>query len=361
MRIKKLNKRFLQETNGRVKIISWPTYDWKIPLKQRPQHIAESLSYSDKIYYIFTTRNAYDKLHTPTKISKNLLLHCDFWSIAKDMDLIHVYANDPLLNKRMFRKIEKLKKKIIYEILDDFSPDLQGGNSARIKKRHVYALKSKFVTSTIATSQPLLDKAIKAGADAKSTIYIPNGCDTSHFQLKKLNTKSKFVVGYFGALASWVDFDIIDYIAKSKPEWTIDLIGIDYDGSLAKSKILRNSNIHYAGIVPYENLPNLIDFNVAILPFKLNAITIGTSPIKIYEYLASGFPVVSTPLPECLKIPSVRIAKGASDFLNKIELEGESDSNFLRIQRRNFAELHSWQKRSNKLIQFLESSKIDNS
>jgi glycosyltransferase involved in cell wall biosynthesis len=275
------------------------------------------------------------------------------------MDFIHVYANDPQLNKKIFKKIEKLKKRIIYEILDDFSPDLQGGNSAKIKERHVYALSSKLVTLTIATSQPLMDNAIKAGADVKSTIYIPNGCDTSHFQLKELSTTNKFIVGYFGALASWVDYDIIDHVAKSKPNWTIHLIGIDYDGSLAKSNILRNSNIHYEGIVPYANLPNQINFNVAILPFKLNAITIGTSPIKVYEYLASGFPVVSTPLPECVKIPSVRIARGASEFLSKIESEGESDSFFLRNQRRNYAEFHSWQKRSNKILQFLESSKID--
>jgi teichuronic acid biosynthesis glycosyltransferase TuaH len=360
-RIKKQNLSFLQEVSNRITVISWPTYDWNIPLKQRPQHIAESLSQSGKVYYIFTTRNAYDKLYNPIKLANNLLLHCDFWSIAKDVDFIHVYANDPLLNKRMFKKIEKLKKKIIYEILDDFSPDLQGGNSLKIKKRHNYALKSKFVTLTIATSQPLLDKAIAAGADKESTIYIPNGCDTLHFQLKKMKTKNKFIVGYFGALASWVDYEIIEHIAKSKPEWTIRLIGIDYDGSLPKSKILRNSNIHYAGIIPYEKLPSQIDFDVAILPFKLNTITQGTSPIKIYEYLASGFPVVSTPLPECLVIPSVSVAKDASEFLGKIQSEGDNDSNFLRDQRRKYAELQSWKHRSDSIIQFLESSKIVNS
>jgi teichuronic acid biosynthesis glycosyltransferase TuaH len=348
------NKLYLEEIENQVSIISWPTYDWNIPLMQRPQHIARSLGMSDKINYIFTTRNHYDNLKLPLKISKNLLLHCDFWSIAHEIDYIHIYATDPQVNLRIFKKIEKLGKKIIYEILDDFSPDLQGGNSRSIRKRHIYALRSSRVNLIVATSQKLLNSAIVDGANAKDIAYIPNACDTQHFELKKARLNEKLVIGYFGALASWFDYEILEYIVKHRPEWTIKLIGIDYDGSLIKSNILRHSNILYLGVIPYGELPKNIDFDVAILPFKINQITIHTSPVKIYEYLASGFPVVSTSLPECQNIPDVTLAKNAEEFLRKIEFEAKTDTDSKRRERRKYAQTQSWDKRAATIIDFLE-------
>lgn len=94
---------------------------------------------------------------------------------------------------------------------------------------------------------------------------------------------------------------------------------MDYDGSIWKSGILSQENIRYLGAVDYQSLPSEIQFTVAILPFKVNDITISTSPIKIYEYLASGFPVVSAPLPECEAISHVSIGVGYEDFEEKIK------------------------------------------
>jgi hypothetical protein len=85
---------------------------------------------------------------------------------------------------------------------------------------------------------------------------------------------------------------------------------------------------------------------VAILPFKVNDITVSTSPIKIYEYLASGFPVVSTPLPECEAISHVSIGIGQEDFEEKIERAIAADNTKIRAERRSFAIEHSWKARA---------------
>jgi hypothetical protein len=326
-----------------INFISWPTYDWNIPLKQRPQHIAENLAMIDGVQYIFCTKNYYDSLVGVRRLSKNLYLVKNFWKYAKLCTHVHVYATDPTLTLRLFKRIEKMKKPIFYEILDEIHEDLQGKVSKSVVTRHSYALASKQVTKIIITAKNMENK-LPGNARAK-LCYIPNACDANHFRMQEIPSEKR-VVGYFGALASWVDYELISFLAKRNPDWTINLIGMDYDGSIWKSGILSQENVRYLGAVDYQNLPSEIQFTVAILPFKVNDITISTSPIKIYEYLSSGFPVVSTPLPECEAISHVSIGIGYEDFEEKIKSAIVVDGTKNRIERRSFAIEQSWKARA---------------
>ena len=324
-------------------IISWPTYDWNIPLKQRPQHIAEELAKIDGVQYLFCTKNYYDSLIGVKRLSQSLFLVNNFWKYSKLCKYVHVYATDPNLTLRKFKKIEKLNKLIIYEILDEIHEDLQGRVSKSVISRHNYALTSDKVQKIIVTARNMEDK-LPQNVRNKVT-YIPNACDSNHFLMQEIQNKNK-VIGYFGALASWVDYELISYLARRNPDWTIKLIGIDYDGSIWKSGVLSHENVRYLGVVDYQRLPSEIQFSVAILPFKINEITISTSPIKIYEYLASGFPVVSTPLPECEAISHVSIGIGHKGFEEKIKSAILSDSTSYRATRRSFAMQQSWKARA---------------
>jgi hypothetical protein len=331
--------KFSETTN----FISWPTYDWNIPLKQRPQHIAEQLAMIDGVQYIFCTKNYYDSLGGVQRLSKNLYLVDNFWKYSKVCTYVHVYATDPTLTLRRFKKIEKLNKPIIYEILDEIHEDLQGKVSKSVITRHSYALASKKVAKIIITAKNMENKLPQTVRPKIQ--YIPNACDSNHFLMQEIPIEKK-VVGYFGALASWVDYELISFLAKRNPGWTIKLIGMDYDGSIWKSGILNQENVTYLGVVDYQSLPSEIPFSVAILPFRVNDITISTSPIKIYEYLSSGFPVVSTPLPECESISYVSIGIGYEDFEEKIKSAMVVDSTKNRDERRSFAIEHSWKARA---------------
>ena len=337
----------LARLRGSTSFISWPTYDWGMPLKQRPQHIAEKLSMIDGIEYIFCTKNSYDSLVGVRRLSKSLYLVDNFWKYSKMCTYIHVYASDPTLKLRNFKKIEKLNIPIVYEILDEIHEDLQGRVSKSVIARHKYALNSAKVEKIVVTARNMEDKLPQSVRN--KVAYIPNGCDSSHFLMQDIPNKTK-VIGYFGALASWVDYELIRYLAKRNPDWIIKLIGMDYDGSIEKSGILSQENIRYLGVVDYQSLPSEIQFSVAILPFKINEITLSTSPIKIYEYLASGFPVVSTPIPECEAISHVKIGIGYKNFEEGIKNEIATDSTNRRAERRTFAIKESWDARVAKYV-----------
>lgn len=333
----------VEQFRDSISFISWPTYDWSIPLKQRPQHIAEELAMIDGVQYIFCTKNYYDSLVGVRRLNKSLYLVNNFWRYSKLCTFVHVYATDPTLTLRDFKKIEKMNKPIVYEILDEIHEDLQGQVSKSVISRHKYALASNKVTKVVITAQNMESK-LPQNVRAK-TSYIPNACDSNHFLMQEIPNEKR-VIGYFGALASWVDYQLISYIAKKNPDWDIKLIGMDYDGSIWKSGVLRLENVRYLGVVDYQNLPSEIQFSVAILPFLVNDITISTSPIKIYEYLASGLPVVSTPLPECQAISHVSIGIGHADFEEKIKRAILADNTKSRSERRSFAIEHSWKARA---------------
>ena len=335
-------------------ILAWPTYDWNIPLKQRPQHIAEAFSRIKGFAYIFATRNAYDNLKSVRFLHENLAITPLFWQLLKQVDYIHVYANDPNFTLQDFKRIEKFAIPVIYEILDEFDVALQGGNSIEILARHNYVLRSKILLKVVVTSSVLKSALSRAGYPENKMILSPNACDTKHFLLNEVPDHKEPVVGYFGALASWFDYELLRKLASENPNFKFKLIGMDYDGSLFESKVLEMPNIDYLGTIPYSILPQFVDFDVAIVPFKINAITLATSPIKVYEYLACGIPVVSTRLPECEKIEFIQIADTANDFSKEIKSAISADSFTARLARRKYAMTQSWDARAVDISNSLE-------
>lgn len=163
------------------------------------------------------------------------------------------------------------------------------------------------------------------------------------------------IIGYYGALANWVDYRLIRDVARLRPEWCWCLIGPDYDGSMGKSGILEEPNVFYLGPKPCYELPSyLAGFDIAAILFKLNNITLSTSPIKLFEYMAGGKPIVSTPLPECLKYGSVHIAKTATKWVTTCEvfLKLSKDDPYWQLLEKEAAE-NSWDARARQIMEAL--------
>ncbi len=126
--------------------------------------------------------------------------------------------------------------------------------------------------------------------------------------------------GYYGALASWFDYNLIIYLAKQRPQYNIVLFGIKYDDSLDKYNINNYSNIFFLGAKNYSILQNYASkFNVCIIPFLINSITKATSPVKLFEYMALGKPIVTTAMTECKKYKSVFISNNYNEFIKLID------------------------------------------
>jgi glycosyltransferase involved in cell wall biosynthesis len=184
---------------------------------------------------------------------------------------------------------------------------------------------------------------------------LPNGCDFEHFG-KYANPACDMisgspVIGFYGAVASWLDWEIINYCIEQRPEYSFVFVGPGYSRSLPAN----TKNSFFLGERSYSSLPKyLYSFDVAIIPFEIKPMTLGCDPIKCYEYLASGIPVVSTPIPQVVKLaPAVRIGSTKEEFLAQID-DAVANPDLLKKERIALARENSWEARAKTAIKRLE-------
>jgi len=189
-------------------------------------------------------------------------------------------------------------------------------------------------------------------------LLLPNACEPADWMdaepSSELESIPRPIVGFFGAIAEWVDTNLLVELALARPGWSFVLVGSSWGADVSRLKQLEN--VHLLGERPYTDLPSLAaHFDVGLLPFKRNALTEAANPVKVYEMLAMGMEVVATPLPELEAMqPLLRLATGRDGFLRAIEAAlHEPDANTLRAERRDFARSHTWEARARLLEQAL--------
>ena len=154
------------------------------------------------------------------------------------------------------------------------------------------------------------------------------------------------------------DMTIKELAEEFKDDYEIVLIGIDYDQSLGKSGILNLDNVHYLGTVNYNELPTYSKFfNVSIIPFMVNEITEATSPVKLFEYMALGKPIVTTALPECRKYESPLVSDSHEDFINNIKkaAELENSKEYIELLRKE-GNQNTWRQKAKDIKELILNS-----
>jgi len=126
------------------------------------------------------------------------------------------------------------------------------------------------------------------------------------------------VIGFFGLIEAWIDLDLVEYLARARPDWTFLMIG---RLAVPAAGLNALANVHFPGPQPYETLPNWARaFDVAIIPYRMNQQVFNANPLKLREYLATGKPIVAVPTPEIDRFAHcVRIAAEPERFLAEIE------------------------------------------
>jgi glycosyltransferase involved in cell wall biosynthesis len=178
------------------------------------------------------------------------------------------------------------------------------------------------------------------------TYFIPHGVDVAHFSraldpattvAAEIAALPKPVIGFFGLLADWVDLDMIGALARARPQWSFALVGKAQTDLRAVEGL---PNVRLVGQRPYAALPGYCrGFDVGLIPFRMNELTLRVNPLKLREYLAAGLPVVSTPLPEVVRYQGVvHIATNKEGFLHEIEAAlkertGERDRGRVEMMR----------------------------
>ena len=198
---------------------------------------------------------------------------------------------------------------------------------------------------------------------AKRTVLVRNAAEVAHFRRALIETfpkpaaiegVEKPIVGFWGYLGDWLDWDIIEHCIHNAPDLHFLLIGPATKGL---TKRIDAPNVIYTGPMAYELLPqSLAHFSCAILPFARNQYTEAVNPVKVYEYLAGGCPVVATPLPELLQFgKEIYFATDGPSFLKAIYQAIKEDTTEKRRARADFVAGQDWDARVEEIYKAIDN------
>jgi glycosyltransferase involved in cell wall biosynthesis len=168
--------------------------------------------------------------------------------------------------------------------------------------------------------------------------------------------------GFFGVVDERFDIELIDKVAKARPEWHFIILGpvVKIDPATLPS----HDNIHYIGGRKYEELPAYIgSWDIALIPFAMNESTRFISPTKTPEYLAAGKPVISAPIRDVVhpygEKGLVHITKNAEEFITAAELElGKKSKSAWLKKVDEFLAFNSWDRTWGQMVRQIEHSLV---
>ena len=354
-----------------LKILYFASIDWEF-ITQRPQHLARRLSREFRdFYYIqplglrnlrpsdirrvatrllgfFKTKNPYSGMRI-----KNLVFIPLINPIAQK---INIY----LLRKQIRAMTDKetiiwittpisimpgllngvTYKALVYEMMDDYA--------------RMHPLMESYITETekwlidradlvITTSSALSEKTKKYNL-GKEAMIIGNGVDYAFFtdasyeRPPELSGMNK-IVGYVGAVESWIDFDTIEFLAESRRD--VDFVFI---GPIRARGLPERENIHFLGKRDYSTMPLYCNsFDVCLIPFRPGKFADTINPVKLYEYFALGKPVVAYEMKELLPFRELLyLVRDRKEFLEKLEEALDEEDDVIRVNRRGLAKANDW-------------------
>lgn len=244
------------------------------------------------------------------------------------------------------------KSSVVYYCVDDFSewPGLD--------KNLVKAMESELIKKSdifIATSQNLYKKLESQG---KQVNLLTHGVDIEFFSSAQENEHylleniPKPRVGYFGLFDDRSDKNLLIEIARLLPDISFVITG-DIETDI--SQLEKIKNVYFTSSIPYVELPQMVKgYDICMLPYKINKLTDSIQPLKFKEYLATGKPIISTPIKEALELGDyMSIANTATDWAVSIR----SNLNGLPSSRKNkrtlFIKSESWLNKSEQFLQFI--------
>ena len=251
----------------------------------------------------------------------------------------------------------------VYDWIDEIDV-FDGYELNRLTRLHSLGLAE--AGTVTASARSLLERA---GRDRPDTIYLPNAVEFEHFAdwqvsspahpvLQRLLREGRPIAGYYGAIAGWMDYDLLTEVAEMRRDWSFVFIGPPYDQSTRRRPLFTLPNVEWITAQPYQDLPRWLQaFDVAMIPFVVNDITRSTSPLKLFEYFAGGKPVVSSEMPEVLAFPEVRSYSDAAGMSGALDLAlADSKNPEIRDNLRRRGEENSWLARARTVAESFEGT-----
>lgn len=248
---------------------------------------------------------------------------------------------------------------LVYEYIDHIDPQISGDkeNIKRLNALKDFAFNGG-ADYIVASAQKLYDEAV-AAVGVEKVIFARNGVDVKHYKspahdnypipanILEFKNKYKNIVGYFGAMAPWLWYDVVNELVSNRPDLGFIFIGPDYYGGI--HRLSKADNVLYLGTVDYKILPAYARlFDVCFIPFEPGEIARTTSPLKLFEYFALQKPVVVTDeMRECTFFNEVFRGNSANSLSHEIDnaLSVKDDVQF-ELRLLDLANQNSWAERA---------------
>ncbi|MGE8350725.1 MAG: glycosyltransferase [Pseudomonas protegens] len=363
--------------------IFWGVIDWDFR-HQRPQHLAEQLSLGGRrVFYIsaaleddprdgFTLRplDETGRLFEVRLFARTapIIYHAVpddtlIWQLRRSIGELLSWANSPqlvsLIQHPFWAPVAGVlpNSRVVYDCMDHHQGF--GNNAAQLQQLECSLIREADVVLFASAWLEQHWHPQRPRTPAQQRAVLRNAADFDYFSTptehRYQEPEKRPVIGYYGALAHWFDVDLVSAIAEAFAHCTVLLIGADT--ARIGARLRGHTNIKLTGEIPYAQLSAYLQaFDVCILPFRIEPLTLATNPVKVYEYLSAGKPVVAVDLPELHEFKQqVAIAEDTPSFINAIaralQEPGCSDAS---RQRQAFAAQQTWQHRTQALLALTE-------
>lgn len=199
---------------------------------------------------------------------------------------------------------------------------------------------------------------------AKRVYRLPNGVNPEpSLHLRNSLPSRRWgapVFGYVGSLAEWVDTSLMADVARAHPNGTVVVAGAAAGADLAPLQNLPN--VVMLGQLPHDDLPALLaQCDVGLVPFRTDRPRLESADsIKVYEYLAAGLPVVTTPYGDVRKLGDLlHLAHDRSSFLSAVSAALGQQTQEQVERRLAFARQNSWLARAKEALSLLDSPRVE--
>ena len=275
-----------------------------------------------------------------------------------------IWLSQPGMGKFIGSFNERL---VIYHVVDEY---LAYGNMNAERKANTKKLEKQVLEKAdlvIVVSDKLKDSK---GVFNKNIHIVSNGVDYESYDKALLcddqlpsdiGRLPKPVIGYSGLIAKRLDLELIEHIAVSHPEWSLVLIGAIDDRECASilNRLRQLHNVHFLGLKKIKEVPYYVKaFDVGIIPYVISEETENLNPLKLYDFLAIGIPIVTTNFSAAREFRNVvYVTDSKETFTHCVEKALLENDASLFAERRSVASLNSWEHRV-KQLSFLIKSRL---
>ncbi len=309
--------------------------------------------------------------HKLTKVSDKLYVYTDvdwFWRPARTMRRIRKLAIELNFGDYVLWSffpfvapyLQKLGQKLtVFDAVDNWLlHSSYQKQQERLKKSYEIIKGQADLIFTVSKS------LLNFFDDQPNVYWIPNGVDLLHYNQnftllnRDIADIKKPIIGYIGVIQEKVDLDLVEFLAKKNPDKSIVMVGPVWDEQdPSRARLASYANVHFLGYKTYAEAPMYIQqFSVGIVPHKTSEFSASTNPMKIYEYLACGKPVVSTANVGTENLDDmIAVGKDYEEFDRLLNEALKSDDPQKQAARQDFVKKYSWLNTVNKMLELINN------